>query len=107
MPKATLQEKQIADYLHGTVQSNSGGTKFGGGDVHTEEFLIECKSHINERDTFVIHRSWLKKLKEQAFEQGKTRCALAIRYEEDGEDYFIIPRMYMKEYVNLLRSVPI
>ena len=28
------QEKHIAKVTGGKVQSNSGGTKFGGGDVH-------------------------------------------------------------------------
>ena len=33
------QEKHIAKVTGGKVQRNSGGTKFGGGDVHTDKFF--------------------------------------------------------------------
>ena len=38
------QERHIAKVTGGKVQSNSGGTKFGGGDVHTDKFFIEAKT---------------------------------------------------------------
>ncbi len=104
MPKSNIQEKEIAQYLNGKVQSNSGGTKFGGGDVHTEKFFIEAKSHINEKTTFVIPHAWIEKVKEQAFEQGKHRWALAFRYSEHDTDYFVISRSEMKEYLSLIEG---
>ena len=65
------QEIRIANLLYGKVQSNSGGTKFGGGDVHTSLFLIEAKTNETERKSFTIKKEWLDKMKEQQFEQGK------------------------------------
>lgn len=99
MPKADKQEKDIARYLGGRFQSNSGGTKFGGGDVHTAKFFIEAKCHKEFKKSFTIPWEWLQKAKEQAFEQGKEAWALAFRYREDGEDYFVVPKGEFVEYL--------
>ena len=66
-----MQEKHIAMVTGGNVQSNSGGTKFGGGDVHTKKFFIEAKTPTECRKSFSIKTEWLEKMWEQAFEQGK------------------------------------
>lgn len=101
MPKIDKQEKQIAKKLKGKTQSNSGGTRFGGGDVHTKSFFIEAKCHVKETSSFAIKKEWLKKAKEQAFEQGKSNWVLAFRYSEDSEDYYVLPENEFEEYVNL------
>ncbi len=105
MPKADKQEKEIARYTGGQFQSNSGGTKFGGGDVHTDKFFIEAKCHLKPQKTFSIPEDWLKKAREQAFEQGKDCWALAIRYSEDGSDYFVISKREFIEYLEWKESV--
>ena len=99
MPKADRQEIEIARYTGGKFQSNSGGTKFGGGDVHTAKFFIEAKCHVIEKKNFSIPHEWLMKAKEQAFEQGKENWSLAFRYCENGEDFFIIPKREFLEYL--------
>lgn len=92
-----LQEKQIAKFLGGTVQSNSGGTAFGGGDVHTKSFFIEAKTTTKDSIQFTIKKEWLEKMKEQEFEQGKEYSALAFRFQPDvDEDYFIIDKHLFK-----------
>jgi hypothetical protein len=90
------QEQQIARYLNGQVQPNSGGTKFGGGDVHTKYFLIEAKTSETIKESFSIKHEWIKKAAEQAFEQGKPYSAVAFRFSPNGDDYFIIGRQTMK-----------
>ena len=99
MPKADKQEIEIAKYTGGKFQSNSGGTKFGGGDVHTDKFFIEAKCHLEEKKNFTIPRDWLLKAREQAFEQGKECWALAFRFSESGEDYFVLPKREFLEYL--------
>ena len=94
------QENDIARLLGGRVQSNSGGTRFGGGDVHTDTFFIEAKTPTKEQTSFSVKKEWIEKLREQAFEQGKNHCALAFRFDPDGEDYFVIDSRLMKELVN-------
>lgn len=94
------QEQYIAKVTGGKVQSNSGGTKFGGGDVHTEKFLIEAKTPAIERKSFTIMKDWLKKMREQAFEQGKECCALAFTFDPDKqENFYVISEMEFLEYL--------
>ena len=98
------QEDDIARLLGGRVQSNSGGTRFGGGDVHTAQFFIEAKTPTKEQTSFSIKKEWLEKMKEQAFEQGKHHSALAFRFDPDGPDYFVIDARLMRELVNYLEG---
>lgn len=98
------QEGSIARMLGGVVQSNSGGTRFGGGDVHTASFLIEAKTPTKEQTSFSIRKEWIDKMREQAFEQGKQQSALAFRFSPDGEDYFVINSRLMKELVSHLEE---
>lgn len=99
-----LQEKQIAKLVNGKTQSNSGGTKFGGGDVLTDEFLIEAKSTTKSRKMYSIRKEWLNKAQEQAFEQGKSYSTVAVRFDPEGEDYFIINSTLFKLLVEMLEK---
>lgn len=98
------QENDIARLLHGRVQSNSGGTRFGGGDVHTAQFLIEAKTPTKEQTSFSIKKEWIEKMREQAFEQGKIHSSLAFRFSPDGDDYFVIDSRMMRELVHYLEG---
>lgn len=94
-----IQEADIAKLLGGRVQSNSGGTRFGGGDVHTKQFFIEAKTPTKEQTSFSVKREWVEKMKEQAFEQGKHHSALAFRFDPEGPDYFVIDAKLMQALV--------
>lgn len=94
------QERDIARLLGGRVQSNSGGTRFGGGDVLTDQFFIEAKTPTKEQTSFSIKKDWIDKMQEQTFEQGKIYSALAFRFSPDGEDYFVINSRRMRDLVN-------
>ena len=95
-----IQEKHIAKVTGGKVQSNSGGTKFGGGDVHTDKFLIEAKTPAIERKSFTIMKDYLTKAKEQAFEQGKEESVLAFRFSpDDDSDYYVLTERQFLEYL--------
>lgn len=90
------QERDIAKLLGGRVQSNSGGTRFGGGDVLTKDFFIEAKTPTKEQTSFSIKKEWIDKMGEQAFEQGKPVSALAFRFSPEGDDYFVINSRLMR-----------
>lgn len=100
------QEKYIAKITGGKVQSNSGGTKFGGGDVHTKHFLIEAKTPTKEQTSFTIKKEWMDKMRVQAFEQGKQQSVLAFKFSplEDknyyvlDESQFLLFLEYMERY---------
>lgn len=98
------QESDIARMLGGRVQSNSGGTRFGGGDVLTKAFFIEAKTPTKDQTSFSVKKEWIDKMREQAFEQGRYHCALAFRFAPDGEDYFVISSKLMEELVYLLEE---
>lgn len=98
---STEQEKHIAKVIGGRLTPNSGGTKFGGGDVVTDKFLIEAKTTTKEKTAFGIKKEWLKKAREQAFEQGKEKYALAFQFEPNGDNYYIISERDFCEYADL------
>lgn len=98
------QEKQIAKMVGGRVQSNSGGTRFGGGDVHTKTVFIEAKTPTVDKNTFSIKKDWLDKAREQAFEQNKTSYALAFRFGPEQPDFFVIDAKLFRELVNYLEE---
>lgn len=92
------QEKSIAKKVGGKTTPNSGGTKFSGGDVLTDTFLIEAKTSTKDKKSFSIKKEWLEKMQEQAFEQGKQNSALAIDFG-DGKNYYLISEKLFKELV--------
>lgn len=98
---SNIQEKHIAKVTGGRVQSNSGGTKFGGGDVHTDKFFIEAKTSTKEQTSFTIKKEWITKMREQAYEQGKECCALAFTFNPDKQENFYI--ISEKEFLEYLR----
>ena len=94
------QEKHIAKVTEGKVQSNSGGTKFGGGDVHTNKFLIEAKTPTKEQTSFTIKKEWIIKMREQAYEQGKEESVLAFRFDPDIDtDLYVLSQRQFLEYL--------
>lgn len=98
------QEKHIAKLLDGRVTPNSGGTKFGGGDVIAKPFLIEAKTTTKEKESFTIKKEWLDKARHQAFEQGLEYSALAFQFEPDGKNYFVVAEGLFKLMYLILKE---
>ena len=86
------QEKELAKMFNGKPTVNSGGTKFGGGDVLTKDLFIEAKTTTTDRQSFPIKKEWLEKAREQAFEQHKNFWTLAFRFSPDGRDYYVVDK---------------
>ncbi len=97
-----IQENQIAKLLNGKVQSNSGGGKFNGGDVLTNNFLIEAKTTMTPKASFGIKLKWLIKADRQAYEQNKLYYALAFRFAKNDNDFFVINGDLMKKLVSYI-----
>lgn len=96
-----MQEQHIARVTGGKTQSNSGGTRFGGGDVHTEHFFIEAKTPTAKKSSFSIKNEWITKMQEQAFEQGKEESVLAFRFDPDAhEDFYVLSERQFIEYLD-------
>nr|DAV62648.1 MAG TPA: hypothetical protein [Caudoviricetes sp.] len=94
------QEQHIAKVTGGKVQSNSGGTKFGGGDVHTAKFFIEAKTPTKEQTSFSIKKEWITKLQEQTFEQGKDEGVLAFIFSpNERENFYVLNERQFLDYL--------
>lgn len=95
------QEQHIAKVTGGKVQSNSGGTRFGGGDVHTEAFFIEAKTPTKNQTSFSIKKDWIEKMNEQAYEQGKPEAVLAFRFDPNIDcDLYVLSEKQFLEYLD-------
>lgn len=98
------QETEIAKTMGGKVQTGSGGTRFGGGDVHTATMFIEAKTVTKDQTSVSIKKEWLEKAKQQAFEQSKNSYALAFRFGPDQKDYYVVDETFFKQAVKLLEE---
>ena len=89
---SSQQEKEIAKRFNGKITPNSGGTRFGGGDVLLDDVFIEAKTCTKPQKGFTIKEDWLEKAKEQAFEQHKNHWILAFRFAPYGKDYYVVDK---------------
>ena len=97
------QEKHIAKVTNGKQTANSGATAFSKGDVRTDQFLIEAKTCMSQRQSFTIKKEWLKKNEEETFAMGRDYSALAFNFG-DNENYYIINEKLFIKLLNLLRE---
>lgn len=108
MPRPTRfyssrQEKHIAKVTDGKQIANSGATPFSKGDVRTEQFLIEAKTCVSEKQSFSIKKEWLEKNEEERFAMGKDYSALAFNFGDDVNYYIISEKLFVK-LLNLLKE---
>jgi hypothetical protein len=98
------QEKDIANKFDGNVQINSGAFVLYKGDVKTKHFLIEAKTTIEDKKSFSIKKEWLEKISKEAFSL-KRIPVLAFRFEQAGNDYYIIDERTMKRLKMLIEDL--
>lgn len=95
------QEERVAKSLGGRKVSNSGATDFHKGDVTLKDWLIECKTVTKRQKQFTIHKNWLEKNAQEAFEMDKQHNALTFDFG-DGEQFYIIDERTFKKLLELL-----
>ena len=98
------QEKKVAKAVGGKQVANSGATAFNKGDVTSDNFLIECKTCVEDKKSFSIKKEWLEKNKEEAFEMGKDYSALAFNFGPSSENYYVIDEKLFKILKEVLES---
>lgn len=101
---SNIQEKTVAKLANGKKHINSGATPFIKGDVSTKNILIECKTTLNQKESFSIKKEWLDKLKKEAFAMNKDYFSLAFNFAPGGENYFIINENFFKNIVLLMED---
>lgn len=65
------QEKMVANYIGWNVVSGSGSRPFKPGDITSDYFLVECKTHINHQDKICFKLQHWTKICEEARAKNK------------------------------------
>lgn len=105
------QENAVSETIGGKTTPNSGARPYQKGDVSStrfykdengeikerEEFLIECKTSMTDKQSFAIKKQWLTTLKEEAFQAGKTNYALAFSFGPKQPNYYILSEDKFKQ----------
>ena len=98
------QEKAVAKAIGGKRTPNSGAAKFTGGDVYTDQFLIEAKTSTTEKQSFSIKKAWLEMNEEERFAMGKQYSALVFDFGDNGDRYYVIDEQLFIRLTELLRG---
>ena len=69
---SSIQEHRVADYLNWSVVSGSGARQFDKGDVVSDQFLGECKTHVEKYQKIIFYYSHWKKIVEEASSKFKS-----------------------------------
>lgn len=69
---SSKQETMIAKYLDWNVVSGSGARSFHPGDIVSDDYLGECKTHMTKQSKIVFYRDFWDKIKNEAMSQFKT-----------------------------------
>lgn len=102
---STRQEKAVAKVVLGKRTPNSGAIAFSGGDVTTDDWLIECKTATSEKSSFLIKRDWLDKNKQEAISMRKSYNALCFDFGDNGKRYYIIDERTFKQLLQFTQEV--
>lgn len=99
------QERKVAKAIKGRVTANSGATKFGAGDVTTDQWLIECKTCTTDKKQFTIKEEWLTKNEEEGFAMGKNYQALVFDFGPSANKrYYVISERMFQTLQRLLEE---
>lgn len=77
---SSVQERQIAEFLHWEIVIGSGAIACRPGDVKSDIWLGECKTHITDKEsiTFYLHH-WNK-----IAEEAQSKFKRPILFVDDG-----------------------
>lgn len=98
---STKQEIMIADYLGWSATPASGARPFNPGDITSENFLAECKTHTSKTQRIDIYKSVWKKICDEAMSKFK----IPILFLDNGtqkSDYTwcVVPITWAKVYLD-------
>ena len=82
--KSSEQEEFVAKFLNAKRTPRSGGGINIKGDVVDGLSLFECKTYMNEKDSFTVKREWLIKNQKERFEDRKRFAFLVQNFGGKG-----------------------
>ena len=93
-----MQETYVAKLLEGWKNSNSGAGLFKKGDVTVPKasMLVECKTCMEDKNSFSIKKDWIIKNKKEAGEMRLNNHCIAFNFGPKQECYFVIDEKLMK-----------
>lgn len=77
---SSIQESQIADYLGWKVVTGSGARDCYPGDIQSDKFLGECKTHMKVTDKIIFYMDHWKKISDEA----SSRFKFPVLFVDDG-----------------------
>lgn len=107
---SSKQEKMIAEYLGWKQVSASGARRFNPGDIISDRFLCECKTHENFVDRIEIPKATWEKISSEAFSVFRIPVLFIDNGTQKAENtWFVTPKKFfeLKNYakVNVQTSV--
>ena len=99
-------ETKIAKRFGFRKQPNSGATKFKKGDLVNDNFLLDCKTCVEDKKSVTIKEEWITKIKSEALSQGKLFSGICFSFGQNKEPYFIVDGKlftYLLDYIRLER----
>lgn len=101
------QEKYVANLLDGVLTSNSGAGLFKKGDIiqKNASLLIECKTCINDKESFSIKKEWLIKNNNEKKLMHLDNDCLCFNFGPNTNNYFIINETLMRFLVDKLEEL--
>jgi len=103
---SSKQEKMISDFLGWRTVSGSGARPLHPGDVISNEFLGECKTHTEIKDDIIFKFNHWKKIQEEAVSQFKS----SVLFVDDGSQtilntWCLFNRLPSKDFI--LKDIPV
>ena len=97
-------EKSVCKEMDGRQVANSGGTRFGKGDVVNDIAIFECKTVMKVQEAVRVERKWMPKLTEEKFATGKQVAAVVINFGPQTENLYIVDATTMKKLLAAYRD---
>lgn len=101
---STKQEQVIAKNIGGKTVPGSGSPHFYGGDVITNDFLIEAKTTTKPKESFSIKKEWITKNNLERMQVGKPYCALAFQFAPNTPNYYVIDEKLFKKLLEYMEG---
>lgn len=101
---SSLQEKQIAKNLKGTVQPNSGAANFVAGDVKLDFMLIDAKTVTTPKKSISIREEWFSKIKYEAFAMGREMSCIAFNFGPGKSNYYAVNEHDFKQLLQTYKE---
>lgn len=99
------QEDRIAKIFGGQRTPRSGGGAWKLGDVTTDDMLFECKTTVKPSLSYSVNKAVLDKANQERAEMHKDYYALAFTLGENFDDYFVLDKRAMKDFIDMRNGV--